>query len=377
MQEEEIRLPKLGESILSATLVRWFKKEGEKIERDQPLAEVSTDKVSSEIPSPLSGTITKIWAHVDQELEIGALLATISAAETCQTRAPLFSPAILHLAQQHQIGIEELNTIATTGAEGRLTRRDVESYLVDRKNSQEEIIPPPSSPPPSPFQRIKMSRMRKAIADNTSRSFYSAPHATLIAEVESSSLIELIASQKEPFRARYGAKLTITSLIAHAICQTLPGYPFLNSSIEGEEIVIKPTINLGIAVSIDHGLLVPVIKNCHTMDVATIAQKIEHLSSRARSGTLSPEETAEGSITLTNFGMTGISIGIPIIRHPEVAILGIGAVTQKVFALDNKTLQIGSSFHISLTFDHRVIDGIYGCHFLSSLKEKLSSKTSL
>ncbi len=374
-KETTITLPKLGESIVSATIVRWFKKEGDPILLDEALLEVSTDKVSSEIPSPVSGVLTKILALPDQEIDVGAPLAIIrtQAASTPAPQAPekrtttatssdqssVFSPALLHLAKEAGLSLQDLDSIPRTGEGGRLTKKDLENYLSQKKSPQDGK------------ERIKMSPMRKAIADNMVRSFYTAPHATLITEIDVTTLIKSIDEHKEAFFAKHGAKLTITSVIAQSIALSLQSYPLLNASIDQDSFVLHRSVNLGIAVSIDQGVLVPVIKNCHLISLGDIANAIYSLSTKARAGALSPEEMGEGTITLTNFGMSGVKIGIPIIRYPEVAIVAIGATHKKVIPLENDTLAVHSFINVSLTFDHRVLDGMYGCAFLNHLQHQL------
>lgn len=382
--EYKVTLPKLGESIVSATIVQWFKKVGDTVNLDEPLLEVSTDKVNSEIPSPVSGVIDEILAKTDQELQVGDLLAVIkmhasNAAEPHvkapapkQVAAPageemkdFFSPALLRTAREHGIALEDLEKIPATGSGGRLTKRDLELYLEKAK--------------PCPFkaneiERVKMSGMRKAIADNMVRSFYEAPHASLISEVDVTGIMKTIQHEKEEFLAKHGAKLTITSFIAQAIAKAIREFPLINSSLEGDTIVLKRFVNLGIAVSVDQGIMVPVIKNCQSMELPDLAKAVAELSIKARTGKLVPEDVKEGTITITNFGISGVQIGIPIIRYPEVAIIGIGAIHKRVVALDDDLFGIRSMLYLSLTFDHRVLDGIYGCSFLNSVKKFLEGK---
>ncbi len=386
-EEYQIALPKLGESIVSATIVQWFKKEGDQVNQDEPLLEVSTDKVNSEIPSPVSGIIQKILAKPDQELQVGESLAIIQVHKAPSEKmismpkkeAPIttgttemrdfFSPALLRLARENNISLDELEKIPATGAGGRLTKRDLELYI-------ENKVPHANKPCPM-IERVKMTGMRKAIADNMVKSFYEAPHATLVTEVDITSVVKLIQKEKEAFLSHHGAKLTITSFVARAIAQALREFPFLNSSLEDDTIVVKRFVNLGIAVSVEQGIMVPVIKNCQSLGIPELAKTVADLSVRARTGKLTPDDVKEGTITLTNFGISGVTMGIPIIRYPEVAILGLGAIQKKVVALDDDTFAIRSVMYVSLTFDHRVIDGMYGCGFLNSLKEHLEKEAIL
>lgn len=390
-EEFKVILPKLGESILTATIVQWFKKVGDKISLDEPLLEVSTDKVNSEIPSPAAGVLKEILAHPEKELNVGELIAIISVGGTQQVAAVsspakqkqetassasaemqgFFSPALLRLAKEKGVGLEELEKIPGTGEGGRPTKRDLEAYL-EKRSSRAPTCAFASS---SDVERMKMTGMRKAIADNMVRSFYEAPHATLVTQVDVTNVLKFIQKEKESFLAKHGVKLTLTPFVAQAIAKALQEYPLINSSLEQDTIVVKRFVNLGIAVSVEQGLMVPVIKNCQRMDLPELAKAIGELSARARASKLSPDEVKEGTITLTNFGMTGVMIGIPIIRYPEVAIVGIGAAHKQVVPLENDLLAVRSMMHVSLTFDHRVLDGLYGCGFLGAVKKHLEALT--
>jgi 2-oxoglutarate dehydrogenase E2 component (dihydrolipoamide succinyltransferase) len=379
----KITLPKLGESILSATIVQWFKKVGDPVRKDEPLLEVSTDKVNSEIPSPVSGVLKEILAYPDQELNVGDLLAVVTSldaaegastvhvsaapsAPVCAERSSFFSPALLRLAQEKGIGLEELPRIPATGEGGRLTKKDVEAYASAR-----------SPETPDGVERVKMSGMRKAIADNMVRSFYEAPHATLVSEVDVTGVVQLMQREKERFLETHGCKLTITSFVVRALARALQEYPLLNSSLEQDTIVLKRFVNVGLAVSVEQGLMVPVIKQCQSLNVTAIAKQIHTLSAKARAGTLSPDDVSGGTVTLTNFGMSGVLIGVPIIRYPEVAIVGVGGIHKRVVPMEDETFAVRSLLHISLTFDHRVLDGMYGCGFLGALKKHMEESVEV
>ena len=195
----------------------------------------------------------------------------------------------------------------------------------------------------------------------------------MITEVDVTDILKLVQHKKEEFLAKHQVKLTITSFVIHAIAKALHEFPFINSSLEEDTIVLKRFVNLGVAVSVEQGLMVPVIKNCQNMGISSIAQAISDLSAKARSGKLTPDDISGGTISMTNFGMSGVLIGVPIIRYPEVAIVGVGAIHKKVVPLENDVLAVRSFMHISLTFDHRVLDGMYGCGFLGALKKHLES----
>ena len=397
--EIKINLPKLGESIVSATVVQWFKKVGDSVALDEPLLEVSTDKVNSEIPSPAAGILQQIFAQPDQELQVGELLAVLSqkaavpaaaAVAAAPQAAPLIaskssensdflSPSVMRLLREKGIALSEIDRIPHTGEGGRLTKKDVDQYTpaVPSAAPAVAVCPMKKAAPEIPsstgseIEKVKMSPMRKAIADNMVRSFYEAPHATLITEVDVTGLLKTIQEQKQTFLQKTGAKLTVTAFAARAMAKALKAFPLINSSLEGDTIVMKRFVNLGIAVSVDQGVMVPVIRSCQQLTLAQIAKQISELAEKTRSHQLSPEDVKEGSITLTNFGMTGTMIGVPIIRYPEVAIVGLGAVTKKVAAMPDDSIAIRSVMMVSLTFDHRVLDGIYGCGFINELKKRL------
>lgn len=393
MEEVKINLPKLGESILSATVVQWFKKVGDHVQLDEPLLEVSTDKVNSEIPSPVSGVLKAILAGPDEELQVGEALAIISTAAGSHAAAgpsisqpaktasssdmrDFFSPGLLRLAKEKGISLEEMERIPGTGEGGRLTKKDLEAHCEKKPCAAKpacSAMPRTALPAGGDVERVKMTGMRKAIADNMVRSFYEAPHASLITEVDVTDILKLIQDRKEEFLAKHQVKLTITSFVVKAIAKALHEFPFINSSLEEDTIVLKRYVNLGIAVSVEQGLMVPVIKNCQSMGISSLAKAISDLSTKARSNKLTPDDISGGTISLTNFGMSGVLIGVPIIRYPEVAIVGVGAIHKKVVPMENDALVVRSFMHISLTFDHRVLDGMYGCGFLGALKKHLEN----
>ncbi|MBI5274089.1 MAG: 2-oxo acid dehydrogenase subunit E2 [Chlamydiales bacterium] len=388
-----VKMPKLGESIVSATITQWLKKEGDHVDADEPLLEVSTDKVNSEIPAPVSGTIAKIIAQEGSEYDVDAILCYIHSSQSSSSApsqikplhsAPVqeegvgmseyYSPAVLRLAKEYKISFAELEKIKSSGAEGRLTKQDIEKYIQAKGNKQTASPCPHVAPSFSQdVERIQMSQMRKAIADNMVKSFYQAPHATLITEVDISRIMAFIKGNKEKFFIKYGYKLTITTFIAYAIGRAVQEYPFINSSIDKDTIVLKHYVNLGIAVSVDQAIMIPVIHRCEKKNIIEIAEAVSHLSIKARERTLTIADVSDGTITMTNFGMTGTKIGIPIIRYPEVAIVGVGAIEKTPVAIDDHTIGIRDCVHISLTFDHRALDGMYGCGFLESLKKHLEN----
>jgi 2-oxoglutarate dehydrogenase E2 component (dihydrolipoamide succinyltransferase) len=375
--EIKINLPKLGESIVSATVVQWFKKEGDLVGLDEPLLEVSTDKINSEIPSSSAGVLSKILASVGQEVQVGETLATLSSKATppgqvqsvSTSMEDFLSPSVMRLMKEKGLKSEDLSKIPHTGEGGRLTKKDIEEHTLEKS-------PCPLAPQRLDTERVKMSSLRKAIADNMVRSFYEAPHASLVTEVDVTELVKVIQNQKAAFFEKQKVKLTITAFVARAIARSVEAFPMINASLEGDTIVVKRFVNLGIAVSVDQGVMVPVIKDCQKKSFTQISKSIAELADKARSGKLSASEVQEGTITVTNFGMTGTMIGVPIIRYPEVAIVGLGAITRKVVVMADDSMAIRSMMWVSLTFDHRVLDGMYGCGFLAELKKHLESDHS-
>lgn len=370
MSDFTVKLPKLGESIVSATVVKWLKQPGDTVSLDEPLLEVATDKINSEIPSPVEGKLIKTFAEVDQLVNVGDPLAVIATDaqvdEETEEKAPdtqetvnredqaLLSPAVLKLMQEHNLTFDDIQKIPRSSKSGRLSKKDLIAFLDSQETGGED--------------RIKMSQMRKAIAENMVKSFYQAPHASLIHEVDVTDIVEFIKKEKEAFFEKHKVKLTVTSFLALAISKAIKNFPLINSTLQDDTIILKKDVNLGIAVSVDNGIMVPVIKGTGQKDLLQISKDVSDLATRVRSNTLSPDEVKNGTITMTNFGMSGVMIGIPIIRYPEMAIIGLGAVKKKPAVIDDK-IAIRSLMHLCLTFDHRVIDGMYGCGFLQEVEK--------
>jgi 2-oxoglutarate dehydrogenase E2 component (dihydrolipoamide succinyltransferase) len=393
----DVELPKLGESIVSATITRWLVKEGDPIGLDEPLLEVATDKVNSEIPSPVKGTVVEILAFVDETVDVGAVIARIETSDSqvesvnkverscepsaCRTEEENFqssnrpeefknaslSPAVLRLAQEHGLSFDVIQSIKGTGEGGRISKRDILEFV--NKTST-------TGGGEDEHDRVKMSALRKAIADNMVRSFYAAPHASLVQEVDVTDLRDFIKENKAAFLEKNQAKLTLTSFVAKAIGKAIQSFPWLNSFLEDDTIVVKKQVNLGLAVAVDGGVVVPVIRGVESLSLSEIAKTVTAFSLKAREGELEASDLKGGSITLTNFGMSGVSIGIPIIRFPEVAIVGLGAVKSVPAVASDGKIVVREKMHISLTFDHRVLDGMYGCGFLNELKVLIEEKAA-
>ena len=392
-KEIKVVLPKLGESILSATIVQWLKKEGEEVDIDDPLLEVTTDKVNSEIPSPVKGILKKIYAKVDEELKVGELLAVIetgsiqneeekqaesladekiemkkktyvdSSKEQREKTEIFLSPVAKILANKNNISKSQLEQIKATGAGGRISKRDIENHIKNNDNLSSKNI-----------EKIKMTSMRKSIAKSMVKSSHDIPSASLISEIDVTDVLNLIKNNKNKFLEKHGVKLTITSFLTKAIAVAVQKHPNINASLSEDEIHIRKDINIGIAVHVDRGLVVPVITKCGDKSVIEIAKDIASLGFKARSNKLTSADLQEGTITMSNFGMGGALIGIPIIKYPEAAIIGIGSIVKKVAVLEDDTFAVHSVMNVSLTFDHRIIDGMYGCNFMEEFKRYIEKQ---
>ncbi|QXE27348.1 dihydrolipoamide acetyltransferase family protein [Chlamydia buteonis] len=385
----EFRFPKIGETGSGGFVVRWLKQVGENIAKDEPVIEVSTDKIATELASPKAGKLIRCLVKEGDEVASGEVLALIdtepaveeevvveelstnaSCPEASGNNSAWFSPAVLSLAHREGISIQQLQQISGTGNDGRVTRRDLENYILEMRQ--------PSCPniANANENRILMSPLRRAIASSLSKSSDEVPHASLIVDIDVTDLMNLISEEKDRFFATHGVKLTITSFIIQCLAKALEQFPLLNGSLDGDTIVVKKSINVGVAVNLNkEGVVVPVIRNCQDRGLVSIAKTLADLSARSRANKLDPSETQDGSVTVTNFGMTGALIGMPIIRYPEVAILGIGTIQKRVVVRDDDSLVIRKMVYVTLTFDHRVLDGIYGSEFLTSLKNRLESVT--
>ena len=394
--EKEILLPKLGESILSATVVKWFKKVGDKILLDEPLLEVSTDKVASEIPSPVAGILKKIVAEVNQEIKVGGLLGIIETAadsakteikmkdqatsETTDTKTvdnSFLSPAVKQLIKENNLSEAELKSIPCSG--NRLSRSDVEVYLEkrktdknkDRKDKEEIANKSQNNTSSSQKEFITLSPLRRKIVENLTKAAQ-IPTASVFTEIDITELLKYIAKEKKAFLAKEKAKLTITSFVALAIGKAAKELTLINSVFLADEnkVQINKEVNLGLAIDRKEGLVVPVIKQIDQKTFTEVAKEIALLKSKALEDKLTLEDLNAGTITLTNFGMGGVMFGIPILRYPESAIVGIGAIQKKTVLVNSKEVVL-CQLPLSLTFDHRHIDGMYACSFMQKIKSYL------
>ena len=445
----EVVMPQMGESIVEGTLTKWLKKLGDRVERDEPLFEISTDKVDTEIPSPAAGTLSEVLVEEGKTVGINSVVARIDesggrraaaaipaapakpaeaapavpkpeppkpapragaaappppappraeeraapeaeeAREAGEPTGPL-SPLVRKMARENNI---DLNRVKGTGAGGRITKQDLEAYLAQGAQAAAPAptaarpAPPltpaaipaaPAAPvvePPAPAVQAKtriepMSTMRMRIAEHMVMSKKTSPHVTTIHRTDMTKVAKMREKHKAAFQENYGFSLTYLPFVVRAAVVGLRQYPLLNASLDGNHIIYHNDVNIGIAVALDNGLIVPVIRGADEKNVLGLQRAIVDLAARARSRHLKPDEVQGGTFSITNFGSFGSLTGTPIINQPQVAILGVGTVDKTPVVIDD-AIAIRSICHLSLTFDHRLIDGALADQFLSKVKQVL------
>jgi 2-oxoglutarate dehydrogenase E2 component (dihydrolipoamide succinyltransferase) len=412
MGKVEITLPAMGEGIIEATITKWLVAVGDEVSEDQSLVEVATDKVDSEIPSPSAGKVKELLFSEGDVPQVGQTIAVLeveqdgegaleqnTASEPTPQKEPAedqpkrqevatnnkkevgshphTSPLVRTIAKREGISTEELANVSGTGLNGRITRDDILAYVEKRSAVIEK--PKPQAQQPSTQSQghsvevIPMDRMRKLIADHMVMSKQTSAHVTSFIEADVTNLVRWRNSEKEAFQKREGQKLTLTPLFVEAAIKALKDYPLVNSSIDGDNILMKRDINIGLAAALPNGnLIVPVIKNANNLNLAGLAEKVNDLAARARNNKLQPDEIQGGTFTITNLGMFETLTGTPIINQPQVAILAIGAITKKVVVLESEqgdTMAIRQMAMLSLSYDHRVIDGALGGMFLKAVRD--------
>jgi 2-oxoglutarate dehydrogenase E2 component (dihydrolipoamide succinyltransferase) len=415
MAKFDIIMPKMGESIEEATITNWFVKEGDKIEEDDNLLEIATDKVDSEIPSPVEGIVKKILFKQDEVVAVGTVIAVIdmggedsaSAEEKTEevTEAPVaevsaekvvssvdrfYSPLVRTIAKEENITQSELDSIQGSGLNGRVQKKDVLLFLENRggavtqAQAREVKTPAPVTPAPvskvigdSGDEVIEMSRLRKLIAGHMIKSKQTSAHVTNMIEVDVTGVVTWRNRIKDEFLKKEGVKITFLPVFLNATVKALKDFPQINASVDGDNIIIKKRINLGIAVSLpDNNLIVPNIKDADSLNLTGMAKKMNELAAAARSNKLNPDDISGGTFTVTNFGTFKNDIGTPIINQPEVAILAVGAIKKKPAVLETDqgdVIAIRQKMWLSLTYDHRIVDGALGGAFLKRLGDYIES----
>jgi pyruvate dehydrogenase E2 component (dihydrolipoamide acetyltransferase) len=461
-----IQMPQLGETIIEGTILKWLKSEGETIDRDEPLFEISTDKVDTEVPSPVAGTVTKILVQEGATVPVGTALAEIDSGDGAAAgdadasagasaadgdggpdrtqesdgrakdpepqapapaaapsptppavpsaappaaappsgptptpageiaasaqgglgdagpRSQILSPLVRKLAAEHSI---DLSRVVGTGTGGRITKHDVQDAIAagGTPTTTEQVAGPPVPAPtltaaPSPAaagageEIVPMSKVRKLIAEHMHTSLQVSARAWNMVEVDFERIVRLRERTKDAFKAREGISLTYTSFVSRAVTDALLGFPYVNAELRGEDIVLKRYVNLGIAVSYDEGLIVPVIKGADTLNLIGLQRAITDLANRARAHQLKPDEISGGTFSITNPGPYGSMLSVPIIAQPQTAILAFDAIEQRPVVV-NDAIAIRHRAYLSLSWDHRVIDGALAAQFLARVKQNLET----
>lgn len=462
----DLIMPKLGESIMEATILRWHKKPGDSIKMDETVLDIATDKVDSEVPSTVEGILSEVLFGENDVVPIGAVIARIKTGMAypdlpqgkatytqaspyedaniititskslagAEDSSPLeksdgatedipyqpagakvsaptngirfYSPLVLNIAAQEGIGMAELEKIPGTGNEGRVTKKDILQYVSDRKGTggarvqesrQEEVMvvpmnrvetqqqqqPPSVSSSTAPtiysgnVEIIEMDRMRKLIADHMVKSKHTSPHVTSFTEADVTNLVQWRDKMKKEFEKREGTKITFTPLFIEAIVKCIKKYPHINSSVDGDRIIVKKDINIGMATALPSGsLIVPVIKNADQLNLVGLAKQVNNLADNARNGKLKPDDTTGGTFTMTNVGTFGSLMGTPIINQPQVAILAVGAIKKRPVVIETPhgdSIAIRHMMYLSMSYDHRIIDGSLGATFLTAVANELQN----
>jgi len=415
----EFKMPKLGESITEAAIITWFKNVGDIIEEDEMLLEVATDKVDSEVPSNVSGIIEEIRYEANEIIKIGETIAIIridgsvstpkketenkdsspketkaSKQKVVKRSAPLqssttstsfsvsntntfFSPLIVEIAKTHHISFEELARIPATGNEGRLRKSDVFQYIEEGRPFQfaQPVQQDPTAYriPQLTFDKgkgkiVEMDRMRKMIADHMVYSKHTSPHVTAYVEADLTNMVNWRNANKIPFQEKYGERLTFTPLFVEAVAKAVKDFPNINASVDGNNIIVKEDINIGMATALPSGnLIVPVVKNADTKDLKQLAENVNELANKARENKLVGDDIKGSTFTISNVGTFGSVMGTPIINQPEVAILALGIIKKRPEVIETENgdeIAIRSIMYLSLSFDHRVVDGFLGGSFV-------------
>ena len=427
MSQKELIMPKLGESIMEATILKWLKKEGDSVELDEAVLEIATDKVDSEVPSPFAGKITSILFKEGDVVQIGKAIAIIDGAgngsgaavietpvkQEVKTEAPkqvivetkveaapviagdrFYSPLVLNIAREEGISMSELERIPGTGKDDRVTKSDILNYLQNRGNvttqqtvqvekpvTQAPVVQEKSSPVVQSISSngnneiVEMDRMRKLIADHMVMSKKTSPHVTSYVEVDMTPIVEWRNKIKPKFEKREGQKITFTPIFIEAIAKAIKDFPGINISVDGYNLIYKKDINIGMAAALPTGnLIVPVIKNADRMNLVGLTAAVNDYAARARNNKLKPDEIQDGTFTLTNVGSFGSLMGTPIINQPQVAILAVGAIKKKPVVLETvhgDVIAIRHMMFMSMSYDHRVVDGMLGGSFLKRVADYL------
>jgi len=428
MSKFDLIMPKLGESVQEATITKWFVKEGDTVEEDDPILEIATDKVDSEIPSPVAGVIKKILFAENDLVAVGKVIAHIamegSAEEedseqnvtelqaeekvaTTATSASLkevnkvsgrfYSPLVKSIAQQENVSIEELDAITGSGTNNRVTKHDIIEFIDSRKSngkSNGKVVETKVEKPKEPVQQtqpsykvnvsvgaedeiVEMDRMRRMIAERMVTSKHVAPHVTSMVEADVTNVVEWRNKIKDTFYTREKEKISFLPVFLTAMARALKDFPGVNASVDGDRIILRKNINLGIAVALDNGnLIVPVIKNADRLNILGMTKELNRLADAARKNKLGPDDVSGGTFSVSNFGSFKNVMGTPIINQPEVAIMAVGTIEKKPAVVETEAgdvIAVRHKMFLSLTYDHRVVDGALGGAFLRKVADYIEA----
>ena len=424
MAQVELIMPKMGESVAEATIIKWLKKEGDKIAADETVLEIATDKVDSEIPSTAEGVLIKRLYNEGDVVQVGKAIAIISTdtnavVESSEVKIPVatqtitvqkelansvvaevvqiqkssssgkfFSPLVRNIAKEEGIAMTELEAITGTGANGRVTKNDILAYIPNKgkqiisTENKSQVSSNNTAPLAKPTisvnagdEIIEMDRMRKLIADHMVMSVQTSPHVTSFVEADVTNIVLWREKVKKNFEKREGEKLTFTPIFIEALVKAIKDFPMINISLDGTKIIKRKNINIGMAAALPSGnLIVPVIKNADTLNLIGITKQVNDLAARARAGKLSPDDIQGGTYTISNVGSFGNVMGTPIINQPQVAIMAVGAIKKKPAVIETEhgdLIGIRHFMYLSHSYDHRVVDGSLGGQFVRRVADYL------
>ena len=402
----DIIMPKMGESITEGTIIEWRKKIGDNVEKDEIFLEIGTDKVDSEIPASVSGILVEILAEPNDVVDVGKVIGRINTDTKAAIEAPVqerpqpivpkeieasqmekpvrkttvkklagkrksfFTPVVMKIAQDNNVPMAELDMVQGTGREGRVTKKDILAYLNDRSE------PVPSSKLSMSDNIEEMEYMRKKIANHMRSSLDTAAHVHVMTEVDMTTIVDYVTAKEESFSSGEGFSLTYTPFIVTATVKAIQRFPLMNCTLEGDDILHKKNINIGIAVSIEDGLMVPVIEKCEEANFLGLCRRVRDITLRTRDKDLRPDELQGSTFSISNFGVFNVTMGTPIINQPNVGILGVGAIKKRPVVIETKagdTIGIRSLMILTLGFDHRLIDGAGGSQFIDAVRDELET----
>ncbi len=408
----DVVMPKMGESINEGTILEWRKKVGEKIQLDEILLEIGTDKVDSEIPSSAAGTVIEILADPNDVREVGEVIARIdtdggevisnlvdpvmepenepvpnsttpvskkeyNVPKTPITKSKVFyTPIVMKIAAENELPLSELELIKGSGRGGRVTKKDILSYLKDERSASIDNRKTQHVVSPRSGRSEEMHHMRKLISKHMMESLATSAHVYVMTEVDMTSIVEFVKTEEKSFEEREGYGLTYTPFIVDSVIRSLKEYPEMNSSISGTRVNYHREINIGLAVAIENGLMVPSMSNCEEKNFLGLCRSVHDVATRTRDGNMNPEELSGTTFSITNFGVFGVSIGTPIINQPNVGILGVGAIKKQPVVIETSegdSIAIRSMMMLTLGFDHRLIDGAGGSRFLESVRHNIEN----